>query len=107
MTKVANADAIAIARQEWIEKIKNAIDLVGIRRILEYQHNIEIGENIEVAGGDAIIHNERIVYKMDFDVLFKLSVMFDTDGNYIPPGEEPGDNIDQLGNQAEDIIQKM
>ncbi len=107
MTRVANAEAIAIAREELIERIKSAIDLVGIRRILEYQHNIEIGENIEVSGGDAIIHNDRIVYKMDFDVLFKLSVMFDIDGNYIPPEEAPDDNIDQLGSEAEDIIQKM
>lgn len=107
MTKVANPDAIAQAKEELIHRIKTAIDLQGIRRILEYQHNIEIGENIEVSGGDAIVHNNEIAYRMDFDVLFKLSILFDNDGNYIPPVDSPDDNIDQLGSQAEDIIQKM
>ncbi len=107
MTKVANAELIIKAKEELIDKIKNAIDLTCIKQILENQHNMDIGENIEVSGGDAIIHNGRIVYKMDFEVLFSLSVLFDGDGNYIPPDDMPEENIEELGNEAEDIIQRL
>lgn len=107
MTKVANPDIIAAAKQELIEKIRNAIDIHGVRKLLEYQHNMQIGENIEISGGDIIVRNNQLVYRMDFEVLFSLSVFFDNEGNYVPPEDLPDENIEELGSQAEDIIQKM
>lgn len=107
MTKIANPDMISTAKQELIDRIKQAIDIEGVRRILEFQHNMEIGENIEVSGGDVMVYNNKLVYRMDFEVLFSLSVLFDNEGNYIPPDDSPDENIEELGREAEDIIQKM
>ncbi len=107
MTKIANPDIISTAKQELIDRIKQAIDIQGVRRILEFQHNMEIGENIEVSGGDVMVYNNQLVYRMDFEVLFSLSVLFDNEGNYIPSEDTPDENIEELGREAEDIIQKM
>ncbi|HHC25031.1 MAG TPA: hypothetical protein ENK58_06415 [Desulfobacterales bacterium] len=107
MTKVANTQAIEKAKSDLIENVKKALDLKEIRQILEDQHNLEISDDIEVNKGETVIHNNQIVYKMEFEVLLSLSVLLDSNGDYIPPEDTPEESIDLLGSQAEDIIQEM
>ncbi|OQX25876.1 MAG: hypothetical protein BWK80_13265 [Desulfobacteraceae bacterium IS3] len=106
MTRVADSGLIGKAKEELLTKIKTALDLKEIKKILEDHHNLEITDDLEVQSGEIIIHNNRIGYRMEFEVLLSLSVLLDEDGNYIPE-ETPEENIDQLGSQAEDIIQEM
>ncbi|MDM8523913.1 hypothetical protein QUF80_11140 [Desulfococcaceae bacterium HSG8] len=107
MKKVANSEAIENAKYEFIEKVKEALDMNEIKKILEDQHNLEIGGDLQVQRGEPLIHNNRLVYRMEFDVLLSLSVLLDEEGSYIPSEEPPEVSIDQLGSQAEDIIQEM
>lgn len=105
MTKLANKEAIQKAKSALIEHIKKSLDLNQIRKILEDQHNIDIGDDIEVHNGEVVIHNNQVAYKMEFEILLSLSVLLDSEGNYIPPEDSPGEAINQVGNAAEDIIQ--
>ncbi len=107
MTKVASTEALEKAKNELLDKVKGALDLKEIRRILEDQHNLEISDDLEVHNSQIIIHNNRIGYKMEFEVLLSLSVLLDENGAYIPPDDTPEGNIDQLGGLAEDIIHEM
>ena len=107
MTKVANSGAIKNAKSELIDKVKSALSLKEIKKILEDQHNLEISDDLEVNNGDMIIHDNNIAYKMEFEVLISFSVLLDGDGNYIPLEESPEGSIDKMGSQAEDIIRGM
>ncbi len=107
MTKVANTQAIEKATNDLIENVKKALNLKEIKQILEDQHNLEISDDIEVNNGEVIIHNNQIVYKMEFEVLLSLSVLLDGQGDYIPPEDTPEESIEQLGSQAEDIVRHM
>lgn len=106
MTQIANLDTIVAAKNEFLEKVKSALDLKQIKKILEEQHNLEITDDLEVNTADVVIHNNQLAFKMDFEVLLSLSVLLDGNGNFISP-EETADNIDKLGSQAEDIVQGM
>ncbi|MDM8549840.1 hypothetical protein QUF72_07175 [Desulfobacterales bacterium HSG2] len=107
MTKVASAEAIEKAKKDLIDNVKKALSLGEIKQILEDQHNLEISDDIEVNQGEIVIHNNRVVYKMEFEVLLSLSVLLDDEGNYIPPEDTPEESIEQLGSQAEDIVGQM
>ncbi|QTA91199.1 hypothetical protein [Desulfonema magnum] len=107
MTKVANSQAIENAKSELVEKVKAALNLSEIKKILEDQHNLEISDDLEVNSGEMVIHNNQLGYKMEFEVLLSLSVLLDGDGNYIPPEDTPEENIDQLGTQVGNIIQDV
>lgn len=105
--KLANSELIESAKNEWIAKLKQALDLKIIKQLLEEQHNIDINGDIEVSNGKLEIHNNHIVHKMEFEVLLSLSILVDEKGNYIPPEKSLNQSITQLGSQAQDIIQNM
>lgn len=107
MKKVADSNAIQKAKDELVEKIKAALDLTEIRQILEEQHALEISDDISVNRGQMVIHDNKIAYKMEFEVLLSLSVLLDGEGNYIPTEEGPEKNIEQVGNEVEGLIEDM
>lgn len=107
MTKVASAEAIEKAKKDLIDNVKKALSLAEIKQILEDQHNLEISDDIEASKGEIVIHNNRVAYKMAFEVLLSLSVLLDDEGNYIPPEDSPEESIEHLGSQAENIVGQM
>jgi len=68
---------------------------------------LEISDDIEVNSGEMVIHDNKIAYKMEFEVLLSLSVLMDSHGNHIPTEESPERNIEQVGNEAEGLIEDM
>ena len=107
MTKLANPEIIELAKKELIERIKKGLDLKEIKRILEEYHNIEISGDLEPDRGDLVINDDKIAYKMEFEVLLSLSVLIDSNGNHISPEDTEEENIEEVGGSAEDIVQGM
>ncbi len=107
MTRVVNLEAIEIARNELIEKIKGALNLKEIKKILEDQHNLIISDDLKVDKGEMVIHDNKIAFRMEFEVLLSLFVLVDNEGNFIPPEETQDESIEGMGTQAEDIVREM
>ena len=108
MTKVASSKALEKAKEEMVKSVREALDMNEIKHILEDQHNLEISDDLQASGGEMIIRNNQLAYKMEFEVLLSFSVLLDTDGNYVPlEDSSPEEAIENLGSQAKDIIEGM
>lgn len=83
--KIADPEIIKAGEQELIQSIMGKLDSEMIENIAS--DNLTI-DNMTFRNGDMVIHENRIVYKMDFEINIGVSVMFDRDGNIIDKYEE-------------------
>ena len=81
--KITEYDVIKGGEQELIDAITADLDWGTIDKIFSKEHNLKIDENVEYRNGDIVVHNDQIVYKLEFDVNVILSVILDREGNYI------------------------
>ena len=103
--KITDPDVIKNGEKDLIEAIKEDLDLSAVKEILKEQ----IARTVLTAkGGEIVVHDNQIAFRIDFDLNLSGSLMFDRAGNYIsqtppvpdPDGSEPEDlenlNIDDL-----------
>lgn len=103
--KITDPDVIKNGEKDLIEAIKEDLDLAAVKEILKEQ----IARTVLTAkGGEIVVHDNQIAFRIDFDLNLSGSLMFDRTGNYIsktptvkdPDGSEPEDlenlNIDDL-----------
>lgn len=81
--KITNRDVIRHGEQDLIDAINGELDWAVLEEIFKQESKLEIGEDVEFVKGDVIIHNNRVAYKLEFDVKVTLSVLLDREGNYI------------------------
>ncbi|MCF8069997.1 MAG: hypothetical protein K9L30_15560 [Desulfobacterales bacterium] len=83
MVKITESEIIKSSEQDLIDAITGDLDWSAIESIFKDKHNLKIQDDVEYSSGDLVVHDNRIAYKLDFDVKVTLSVLFDRDGNYI------------------------
>lgn len=81
--RITNHEAIKNAEQELIDTITGDLDWGIIEDIFRGEHHLEIDDNVEYKKGDIVVHDNQVVYRLEFDVKVALSVLVDREGNYI------------------------
>ncbi len=103
--KIAEPDNIKAGEQELINSIMEQLNSEIIGSIASGRLAVN---NLEFRNGDMVIHENRIVYKMEFETSVSISVLFDREGNLIIEDEDSLDSPqieeDVLPEEAEPTI---
>lgn len=78
--KITDPDIIQTGEQDLIQAIQEDLDLNAVREILE---NKLKASTLNPKGGEIVVHNNEIAFRIDFQINLSGSLMFDRDGNYI------------------------
>ncbi len=81
--KITDSDIIKNGEQELIDAITADLDWGAIEDIFLKEHNLGIDEDIEYKSGDIVAVDNRIAYKLEFEVKVNLSVLLDRNGDYL------------------------
>lgn len=95
--KITDPDVIKSGEKDLIEAVKEDIDWDAVKDVIK--EHMEIS-SFSAEGGGILVHDNRIAFKIDFNLSFKGSLMFDREGNYISSGAqsvepaEPGETAE-------------
>lgn len=78
--KITDPDIIKNGEKDLIEAIKDDLDPDTIQKIMQERMT---SKAISSKGGEIVVHNNQIAFRMDFTIEIEGSVMFDREGNYI------------------------
>lgn len=81
--KITDSDIIKAGERELIDTIIGDLDWNAIEKIFKERHRLRIQDDVEYRQGDIVVHNDEVVYKLDFDVKLTLSILLDRSGNYL------------------------
>lgn len=83
--KITDPDVIKNGEKELIDAVKDDLDLDVVKQILEKKIS---QTTLQAKGGEIIVHDNQIAFRLDFDLNLSGSLMFDRDGSYIPESGE-------------------
>lgn len=108
--KITDSEIIKSGEQELMDAITADLDWGAIDEIFLKEHNLSIEEDIEYKSGDIVAVDDKIAYKLEFEVKVNLSVLLDRNGEYLSVNiynkkEDPqqDENIDIVNNQETDV----
>jgi hypothetical protein len=78
--KLTNPQIIEKQEKELIESVHEAIDWDVIRQLITEKHLSNPDNRLVYRKGDLVVHDNRIVYQLDFEIQVPLSVIFSRDG---------------------------
>ena len=78
--KITDSESIKNIETELIDGLTNKIDWSAIKTILKEKHKMEFQEDVEYKSGDMIVYQDKIAYKLDFNIKLNLSVLFNRQG---------------------------
>ncbi len=92
--KITDPDVIKNGEKDLIDSVKDDLDLDAVKQILEKKI---AATTLSAKGGQIVVHNNEIAFRMDFDLNLSGSLMFDRNGNYISDTDEDSvpDDIEQ------------
>jgi len=93
--KITKADVIKGGERELIDSITADLDWSVVEEIFKKYHNLTIEEEVEYKQGDLVVHENRVAYKLDFDIKVRLSIVIDREGNYLSITHS-GDSVNPL-----------
>ncbi len=79
--KITDPDVIKNGERDLIDAVKEDLDLDAVKQILKDQI---ANTALAAKGGQIVVHDNQIAFRLDFDLNLSGSLMFDRDGNYIP-----------------------
>lgn len=94
--RITDPDIIKDGEKDLIDAVKEDLDLDAVKQILK---NRIAATALSSRGGEIVVHNNEIAFRLDFDLNLTGSLMFDRQGNYIPEplesqgADDPGDLI--------------
>ena len=81
--KISNKELIRRGEQDLIDAITADLDWGVIEDIFREEHNLPLDDDVRYKRGDIVIHDDQIVYQLDFDVKVSVSLLLDRAGNCI------------------------
>ncbi len=78
--KLTNSQVIEKEEKELIESVHEALDWDVIRQLITEKHLNDPDNRLVFQSGDLVVHDNRIVYQLDFEIQVPLSVIFSRDG---------------------------
>ncbi len=86
--KITDPDVIKNGEKDLIDAVKDDLDLDTIKEIMQNKMN---AKTISSKGGEIVVHNNEIAFRLDFSIEISGSLMFDRQGNYIPESDNQDD----------------
>jgi hypothetical protein len=83
--KITDPGIIKNGEKDLIELLKEDLDLDAVREIIQKKMT---SAALSPKGGEIVVHNNQIAFRMDFDLCLSGSLMFDRQGNHIPESDE-------------------
>ena len=83
--KITDPDVIKSGEKDLIDAVKDDLDLDTIKDIMQNRMNAKA---LVSKGGEIVVHNNAIAFRLDFNLEISGSLMFDRQGNYIPESDE-------------------
>jgi hypothetical protein len=111
--KITNSEIIKTGERELIDTIIGDLDWGTIEKIIRDRHQLSIQDDIEYKDGDIIVHENKVAYRLDFEVKMSLSVVFDREGTCLSllaaegPVPEPETVSIETGGTEEDLKKAM
>lgn len=100
--KITDPDVIKNGEKDLIQAVKDDLDLDIIKKIMQNKMN---AESISSKGGEIVVHNNEIAFRLDFSIEISGSLMFDRQGNYISESDEedalPIDDLDPFTDEPD------
>jgi hypothetical protein len=100
--KITDPDVIRNGEKDLIQAVKDDLDLDIIKKIMQNKMN---AESISSKGGEIVVHNNEIAFRLNLSIEISGSLMFDRQGNYIPESDEedalPIDDLDMFTNEPD------
>ena len=78
--KITDPDIIKSGEEDLIEAVKSDLDLDAVKEILKDRLK---AAPLSPRGGEIVVHDNKIAFRLDFDIILSGSLLFDRDGNYI------------------------
>jgi len=78
--KITDPQVIEDGEKDLIEAVQEDLDLDVVRKILKEQMGVP---TLSSRGGQIVVHNNKIAFRLDFDIKLSGSLLFDREGNYI------------------------
>lgn len=83
--KITDPLIIQTGEKKLIAAMQNHLDLKTVKKILS-ERMAETA--FESKGGQIVVHDNQIAFRLDFDLQLSGSLLFDRQGNYIPDYRE-------------------
>ncbi len=100
--KITDPNVIKNGEKDLIQAVKDDLDLDIIKKIMQNKVN---AESISSKGGEIVVHNNEIAFRLDFSIEISSSLMFDRQGNYISESDEedalPIDDLDPFTDEPD------
>ncbi|MCA1792411.1 MAG: hypothetical protein ABR534_08050 [Desulfotignum sp.] len=84
--KITDPQVIKTGENDLIASVQKNLDQDIIKKIIADRM---AGTNLVAKGGQIVVHDNQVAFRMDFDLQVSGSLLFDRQGNYIPDGPEP------------------
>lgn len=83
--KITDPEIIKSGEKDLIDAVREDLDLEAVREIL--RHRMETAA-MTSKGGQIVVHENQIAFRLDFDLKLSGSLLFDREGNYIPDRQD-------------------
>jgi hypothetical protein len=100
--KITNSEIIKSGERELIDAITGDLDWGVIEKIVEDKHHLSLRDDVDYKSGDLVVFENKIAYKLDFEVKVNLSVLFDRQGNYLKLDTRGAGVVDTADSEEED-----
>ncbi|WP_299977206.1 hypothetical protein [Desulfobacula sp.] len=101
--KITDPDIIKNGEKNLIEAVKDDIDPAVVKEVLKKKM---AAAALSYKGGEIVVYNNKIAFRLDFDIHLSGSFMFDRQGSYIPESDETGNQeSDNSDIEMDDILQ--
>ncbi len=87
--KITDPDIIKTGEKDLIDAVKDDLDLDAVKQVLEKKLAATV---LSAKGGEIIVHDNKIAFRLDFDLNLSGSLMFDREGNYISAPDDLSEN---------------
>lgn len=87
--KITDPDVIKNGEKDLIKAVTDDLDLNAVKDVIKKRM---AAANLSSKGGEIVVYNNEIAFRLDFDFQLSGSLMFDRQGNYIPESDETGEH---------------
>jgi len=122
--KIADSEHIKSGEKDLIDSITADLDWDSLEKLIEERHRFKLQDDVEYKSGDMLVYEDKVAYKLDFDIKVSLSVIFDRNGNCLnletsdvntitadsdetESTEKDDGNMNQMASQIADMIQDI
>jgi len=91
--KITDPQVIKQGEQDLIDSVQKDLDLDAVREILKERMSATA---MSSRGGQIVVHDNKIAFRLDFEINLNGSLLFDRQGNFIDNAQNPGPESDDM-----------